>query len=208
MPLIVIESLRKKRKGRWGQGERRDKGHAGSHHNNKAAPARHSENIQSEGSRCMHDVPCRSAGLPVRWSAGHLHQNHQESLLKILAPGLYPTPAHSDCWGWGPRTCMCSELPRWFLYTLTFENCTLREPQNSSPVIYGTASVGIKLGWRMKGRLEEFFHVGPMKHRYSGNNRIWNGIHHLYPDKTFLGKRKRQQIFPRKNFDSRGKFSW
>lgn len=124
MPLIVIESLHKKRKGRWGQGERRDKGHAGSHHNNKAALARHSENIQSEGSRCMHDVPCRSAGLPVRWSAGHLHQNHQESLLKILAPGLYPTPAHSDCWGRGPRTCMCSELPRWFLYTLTFENHT------------------------------------------------------------------------------------
>lgn len=44
----------------------------------------------------------------------------------------------------------------------------------------------------VKGGIEEvFFHVGPMKHRSSGNKHISNGIHRLFPNKTFLGKEKK-----------------
>ena len=38
-----------------------------------------------------------------------------------------------------------------------------------------------------------------MKHRYSGKNHIWNKIHHLFPDKIFLGKEKKH-THPPKNW--------
>lgn len=41
----------------------------------------------------------------------------------------------------------------------------------------------------VKGEIEGvFFHVGPMNQRYGDNKHISNRIHHLFPDKTFLGK--------------------
>lgn len=41
----------------------------------------------------------------------------------------------------------------------------------------------------VKGEIEKvFFHVGPMTQRYMGNKHISSRIHHLFPNKTFLGK--------------------
>ena len=65
-------------------------------------------------------------------------------------------------------------------------------------MICGTVSVGTNGGeGELRENWRDILHVGPMKHRYSGKNHIWNKIHHLFPDKIFLGKEKKHTHPPR-----------
>lgn len=65
----------------------------------------------------------RSAVFPKVWSTEHLHQNNLDSVLNIEAAGSHSKPIElTISWVWDLRIWTSTDVSRWFLAQLKFEN--------------------------------------------------------------------------------------